>query len=251
MAELCASESRPKLNTEMARALSQWMPSTAGGVAAARRRFREIFPRGFADPTYLEWERGYKWEAHLAWQSALDRRTWSRLLAAGRHREINGRVARWYARSHLNMLALYEWMALREALEDPQGSPLLARGLFQLIHGGGSFGERLERFTDLLDQVPQRQTRLAKWPVVTLFPFIAHPRRHLIVKPNLMKRAATRLGFDLEYQSRPNAGTYAAVMRAVAGLWRELSPWHPRDLIDIQGFVWATCSEEYETWPWE
>jgi hypothetical protein len=149
------------------------------------------------------------------------------------------------------MLALYEWMALREALEDPGGARALAAGLFALIHGPGTFGDRLEQFTEVIDRVPQRQTRLAKWPVVTLFPFVAQPRRHLILKPNLMKRAAARFGFDLEYQSRPNARTYAAVMRAVAGLWRELSAWRPRDLIDIQGFIWVTCSEEYEDWPWE
>jgi len=235
----------------MARALSQSFTRAGEGVPAAKRRFREIFPRGFADPTYLEWERGYKWQAHLAWQEALDRRTWAGLLAAGRHREIAGRVARWYGRSHLNMLALYEWMALREALEDPKGATLLAGGLFDLIHGSGGFGDRLERFTALLDDVPQRQTRLAKWPVVTLLPFVAQPRRHLIVKPNLMKRAAARLGFDLDYRSRPNGQTYAAVMAAVGALWRQLSAWRPRDLIDIQGFIWATCSEEYETWPWE
>ncbi len=235
----------------MARALALHTPLSGAAVRAAKRRFREIFPRGFADPTYLEWERDYKWAAHQAWQSALDRAAWARLLAAGRHAEIAARIARWYARSHLNMLALYEWMALREALEDPRAATRLAPGLYDLIHGAGAFGPRLEAFAALLDDLPQRQTRLAKWPLVTMIPFIAQPRRHLIVKPNLMKRAAAQLGFRLDYQSRPNAGTYAAVMGAVSALWRELAAWHPRDLIDIQGFIWATCSEEYETWPWD
>jgi len=235
----------------MARQLELAPSPSSAGLRAAKRRFREIFPRAFADPTYLEWEREYKWEAHVAWQHALDRGTWAQLLSAGEHREIGARIARWYGRSHLNMLALYEWMALREALEDRRGAPLLARGLYDLVHGTGAFGDRLEAFTTALDAVPQRQTRLAKWPVVTLIPFIAQPRRHVIVKPNLMKRAAERLGFPLDYASRPNAATYGAVLRAVAWLWRELAPWHPRDLIDIQGFIWVTCSEEYETWPWD
>ncbi|HEX6836283.1 MAG TPA: hypothetical protein VF334_06895 [Polyangia bacterium] len=59
------------------------------------------------------------------------------------------------------------------------------------------------------------------------------------------------LHFDLRYQSRPNAETYAAMMELVAWLGRELAPWKPRDLIDIQGFFWVTSSEEYEDWPWE
>lgn len=221
------------------------------GLRTAMRRFREIFPRGFRDETYLEWERGYKWSAHLAWEHELDRSTWQRMLEAGDHQEVARRIARLYGRSKLNMLALYEWMALRDALGDPRGARLLARGLFELIHGPGDFGDRLDDFTAVLNRAPQRQTRLAKWPVATLFPFIAQPRRHLILKPNLMKRASARLGFTLDYRSRPNATTYGAVMSGVAWLWRQLEPWHPRDLIDIQGFLWVTSSDEYEDWPWE
>jgi hypothetical protein len=220
-------------------------------LPAARERFKEIFPGGFADPTYLEWEREYKWAAHQAWQRELDRSTWTALLAGGSHAEVARRIASLYARSKLNMLALYEWMALREALIDPVGGRLLAVGFYDLIHGAGRFESRIAVFTDLLDQVPQRQTRLAKWPVVTLFAFVARPGIHLILKPKTMKRAAARLGFDLAYGSRPNPQTYAAMMRYISWLRGALAPWHPRDLIDLQGFVWVTCSEEYEHWPWE
>jgi hypothetical protein len=53
-----------------------------GYLSGAKRRFKEIFPRRFRYPTYLEWERGYKWAAHLAWQRELDRATWA---SRGRH----------------------------------------------------------------------------------------------------------------------------------------------------------------------
>ncbi|MDB4980093.1 MAG: hypothetical protein JWM82_845 [Myxococcales bacterium] len=220
------------------------------GFADAKERFREIFPGGFADATYLAWERDYKWAAHVAWHRTLDRATWRRLLDDGHHAEVCARVVRFYARSKLNMLALYEWMALREALEDPRGTRVLAPAFYELIHGGGAFAARLAGFVEALDDVPQRQTRLDKWPVVTLFPFVAHPGRHLIVKPRLMKRAAERFGLNLAYESQPNARTYEAILHAAGRLRRALDPWRPRDLIDIQGFIWVTCSEEYETWPW-
>lgn len=227
------------------------MPLREAALRAAKRRFREIFPGGFRDATYLDWERGYKWDAHRAFVATLGRAEWRRLLAEGAHAEVARRLAGFYARSKLNMLALYEWMALREALADRDGGRALATGLYELLHGDGAFGARLDRFTALLDGLPQRQTRLAKWPVATLFAFVAQPRRRLVVKPRLMKRAAAALSFDLRYRSRPNADTYAAVMELCAWLRRELAPWKPRDLIDIQGFLWVVASEEYEDWPWE
>jgi hypothetical protein len=240
----------------MARALSRavvdgCVRSWETRLPAAKRRFKEIFPGGFADRTYLKWERAYKWAAHQVWQQELDRSTWAALLAEGAHAEVARRIASVYARSKLNMLALYEWMALREALVDPAGGRLLAAGFYDLIHGAGRFESRIAVFTDLLEDVPQRQTRLAKWPVVTLFPFVARPGVHLILKPNTMKRAAARLGFDLAYGSRPNSRTYCAMMSYISWLRTALAPWHPRDLIDLQGFLWVTCSEEYEHWPWD
>jgi hypothetical protein len=85
------------------------------------------------------------------------------------------------------MLALYEWMALREALASETGGPLLSQGLYELVHGEGPFGQRIERFAIVLDAVPQRQTRLAKWPIATLFAFVARPTRYLIGKPTLIR----------------------------------------------------------------
>jgi hypothetical protein len=235
----------------MARVRYDEAPSWHTHLRAAKRRFQEIFPRRFADPTYLEWERDYKCAAHEAWRRELGRTEWQGLLEVGAHDEAARRIASLYARSKLNMLALYEWMALREALTDRKAGRALAAGLFDLVHGTGAFGRRLERFTDLLEGLPQRQTRLAKWPVATLFPFVARPNEHMILKPKLVKRAAQLLGFDLAYTTRPNGATYDAFMRYVTWLRGELAPWRPRDLIDLQGFIWVVASEEYETWPWE
>src|SRR5436190_1590461 len=96
------------------------------------------------------------------------------------------------------------------------------------------------RFREIFPRGFADPTRLAKWPVVTLFPFVAQPARHLIVKPRVMKRAAEQLGFDLAYRPQPNATTYATVMRAASLVRDALAPWRPRDLIDVQGFIWVT-----------
>jgi len=35
------------------------------GPEGYRRKFLRFFPGGFRDPTYVSWEREYKWSAHL------------------------------------------------------------------------------------------------------------------------------------------------------------------------------------------
>jgi hypothetical protein len=232
----------------MARRPSELGSLRGAALQAARRRFREIFPGGFRDTTYRAWERDYKVAAHRRWREVLGQAEWRRLLEVRAYDDVARRIATFYARSHLNMLALYEWMALREALVDPTGARLLATGLYDLVHGRGGHGPRLEAFTALLDRVPQRQSRLAKWPVVTLIPFVARPDRHLIVKPRIIARVAERFGVDLRYRPRPNAETYGAVMSFASWLRDTLGA---RDLIDVQSFLWVIASDEYADWPWE
>ena len=49
-------------------------------IARARRKFLRAFPGGFRDETYLDWERDYKWQAHLRWQENLSKATFRRLI---------------------------------------------------------------------------------------------------------------------------------------------------------------------------
>ena len=53
------------------------------GARRCREKFLRFFPAGFRDPTYVAWERGYKWEAHERWEEALGRAEFRRLLRAG------------------------------------------------------------------------------------------------------------------------------------------------------------------------
>src|SRR5215203_4527715 len=53
-----------------------------------RRKFLRVFPGGFRDDTYLDWERDYKWQTHQRWNAVLDRRQFAQLLRAREFGEI-------------------------------------------------------------------------------------------------------------------------------------------------------------------
>ena len=84
------------------------------------------------------------------------------------------------------------------------------------------------------------------WPLVTVFGFIAQPDTHLFLKPNVTRAAARAYGFDFRYRSRPDWETYSSLLEFAEVARRDLRDLRPRDLIDIQSFIWVQGSEEYD-----
>ncbi len=82
-----------------------------------------------------------------------------------------------------------------------------------------------------------------KWPNATLFPFLARPECHMLVKSNLTKSFATHLGHPLAYEHHPNWRTYSAVMEMSAGYLVLLKPFGARDYLDVFSFM-KVVSEE-------
>ena len=215
------------------------------GALRCRRKFLRQFPGGFRDPTYLDWERDYKWETHLRWQETLSRPVFRKLLDEGAYAEAAARAVRVEQRSRHAMLFSFEKMALRDALRVPAGARTFAAGLYDFLHGRRGLQARFDDWVAAVDALPRKQTRVLTWPLVTVFGFIAQPDRHIFLKPNTIRAAARAYGYDLPYSSRPNWETYAALLE-FAGLVREdLADLKPRDMIDIQSFLWVQGSDEY------
>ena len=219
------------------------MAAAGGSVASCRRAFLDYFPEGFRDASYLAWERDYKWSAHRRWVDELDRVTFAKLLEAGDHADVANRAVR--IESRTNRLFSFEKMALRDAVRTPAGARAFATGLFDWLHGSGSEQARFDRWLEAIDALPRRQSRLLTWPVVTVFGFLARPRVHLFVKPTVTRRAAEACGFDLDYRSRPSWSTYAEILALARAIRTEIADLRPRDMIDLQSFLWVQGSDEY------
>ena len=210
-----------------------------------RKRFLRIFPGGFRDETYLDWERDYKWESHKRWQAALGRDEFQRLLGARAFAEIAARAVRVEQQSRHSMLFSFEKMALRDALKSDSGTRAFALGLFDFLHGEDLPDTRFEAWVEVLAGLRRKQTRVVTWPVVTVFGFIAQPRVHLFMKPNTIRAAAEAYGFPLRYASRPSWETYDSLLQFAATVRADLRDLKPRDMIDVQSFMWVQGSAEY------
>lgn len=218
---------------------------TSEGAARCRRKFLGYFPGGFKDETYIAWEREYKWETHERWEEALGRDEFRRLLRRGEFAEIASRAVRVEQRSRHSMLFSFEKMALRDAVKSPEGARAFAEGLYDFLHGAGDVERRFERWVEVVAALPRKQTRVLTWPLVTVFGFIAQPKEHIFLKPNVTRIAAREYGFDFQYKSRPSWETYANFLEFAGTIGRDLRDLKPRDMIDVQSFMWVQGSDEY------
>ena len=215
------------------------------GAAKSRRRFLRQFPGGFSDPVYLDWERDYKWQTHERWEEALPRATFRRLVRDGEHAEAAARAVRVEQRARHSMLFSFEKMALRDALRTEAGVREFAQGLYDFLHGRGGPQLRFERWVAAIERLPRRQTRVLTWPLATVFGFIAQPDRHMFMKPNTIRAAARAYGYPLPYRSRPDWEVYERLLDFSDTVREDLRDLRPRDMIDVQSFLWVQGSDEY------
>lgn len=229
---------------------ARFKPSLTGGAGLSpaarrcRRKFLRFFPAGFRDETYIDWERGYKWEAHERWCEVLRRAKYQSLLDDGDYAAVAKHAVS--IESRTNLLFSFEKMALRDAVRERAGAKLFAEGLWAFLYGSGSDQQRFERWVDAIAALPRRQTRVLTWPLATIWGFIAEPEKHVFLKPMVTRRAAREYGCEFAYESRPNWKTYVSMLELAEQVREDQSDLGPRDLIDIQSFLWVQGSDEYE-----
>jgi hypothetical protein len=233
----------PSARRPRARVTPARRPSAPGAVRC-RRKFLRIFPGGFRDETYVDWERDYKWAAHLRWREQLSQDELAGLIEAGEFAEVAQRAVR--IESGTNLLFSFEKMALRDAVRPAAGARAFAEGLYAFLHGEGATGDRFESWVEMLAALPRRQTRVLTWPLATVFGFIAQPRRHFFLKPRVTQLAFEEYGLPFAYRSRPSWETYSHLLALVRRVAADLADLRPRDMVDIQSFLWVQGSDEYE-----
>lgn len=209
-----------------------------------KKKFLYYFPKGFADAKYYAWERGYKWEAHLAWERDLNKHEYQKLLDTKEYSEIALRAVRLETKT--NLLFSFEKMALRDAVKPAEGAKAFAEGLYEYVYGKNSFQKRFEKFSEVLDSLPRKQTRVRTWPLQTVFGFIANPKEHIFLKPRVTQEAAKKYHYDFLYKSKPNWETYKSLIDFAEQVRKDTTDLKPKDFIDLQSFIWVMGSDEYD-----
>ena len=207
------------------------------------KKFQHYFKGGFDDPTFIDWERGYKENAHHDFRETLNKASYQKLIEAGKFEDITMNAVR--IESRTNLLFSFEKMALRDAVKSRAGAKALAVGLFDYLYGKSSLQTRFENFVNVIGSLPRKQTRVLTWPLVTVFGFIGNPKEHIFLKPRVTQEAAKKYAFDFHYTSKPNWETYSSLFQFAAQIKEDTKKLNPKDYIDLQSFMWVLGSDEY------
>lgn len=215
----------------------------SAAIVNCRRKFLRFFPKGFQDPKYIDWERGYKRAAYEQWNESLNRAAFRSLLKRRKFSEIAALAVR--IESRTNLLFSFEKMALRDGVKSEAGAQSFAEGLYDFLYGAGKPERKFERWCETLAGLPRKQTRVLTWTTATVFGFIAQPETHIFLKPNVTRNAAREYDFDFQYNSHPSWKIYTNLLEFAETIRRDQSDLKPRDFIDLQSFIWVIGSDEY------
>lgn len=216
----------------------------ARALAKHKKRFLRFFPDAFKDPLYIDWERTYKWEAHKLFDNLLNKTEFERLLRKREYFDIATRALQ--VESKTTFLFSFEKMALRDALRTINGAATFAEGLHGVLYGNGSKKETFIAWIVSVSELPRKKSRVLSWPILTFFPYIAQPKKFMIMKPTAMMRAAAELGYDLEYSSKPNYRTYEKLVELADLVGEGIKDLKPQNYHDLQTFLWIIGSSEYD-----
>lgn len=205
-------------------------------IVQIKESFLRQFPGGFEDTRYVKYERAYKVAASELLKQTLAPEELRLLLGAGDHAEVCRRALAVISRT--NLVFPNEQMDLREGMTG-EGSALFSRGLADLLDGSSSSRDRLERFWKMLEGVGA-----AKWTIATYFHFLAEPETQMFLTPEATKAAAEACAFELNYRPDLNWRTYETLLAFSAFLKEAIEDLQPRDMIDLQGFIWKTRPRE-------
>ena len=208
--------------------------------AQAKERFLEKFPGGFYGERLLQHERTYKEKLLQRWTELLGREATQELLRAEDYGQICDRAARFIRLQDLTFPSPFEKMAFANGMKVLADQRAFASALCDWKNPELPVERRLDPFAQVL-----RGMDCDKWPILTSFAFFSSPTTEVMIKPVNLQYAAELCRFEINYRPALNSLTYESVVRFYRCLWDKLVDLKPRDMIDVQSFIWCIDPSTY------
>lgn len=204
---------------------------------AVLEEFLQRFKGGLKGEVYIKGERNYKVVSSDIAREYFSKDSFAQKIKDKEWSLLAEQIKKAFT---VNLLSKFELIKLVDALKLEQNQIVISNCLYDLLHGDSSLPSRIDKAAFKL-----KEYELDKWPVITYLLFAVFPEKYMFVKPTLTQAAAENRGFDIQYKSQVNGDTYQRVLFFSQDLQQRLlndsrDELHPRDMIDVQGFMWCT-----------
>jgi hypothetical protein len=162
-------------------------PNGLRGASTCRRKFLRFFREGFVEPTYVAWEREYKWEAHQHWEELLNETE----IETPLDRRDYGEIARQATQieSRTNLLFSFQKMAFRDAVRSVAGARLFATGLHEFLCGQDLMESKFTRWCDAIATLARKRVTMS---FKNMWRFGAARNPHTVISTLVCFASATR-----------------------------------------------------------
>lgn len=209
-------------------------------IGQARNRLLELFPGGLHGPRMQENERAYKDRLIKFSQDLYRVDALQQSLEKGCFQEIIELAARLVKHSENNFPSSFEKIRFAEAMRDCNRQEAFARAFCAWVIPSQPSQQAFEAIASELAHLGS-----AKWPILTPWRFLLHSQTDVFIKPENIQKAAAVACFEVNYKPELNWLTYDSVMQFYGYVRKEIADLEPRDMIDVQNFIWCTDPDQY------
>jgi len=242
------------INTRLTRIANSW--------EKLKRRFLErmvgfeSFPTAGPDSNYAIQERNYKDELAQIFREGLESRLRSKSSSDLENVQLADDIQAFLRRKLVssgkpqNLLGWRDYDFFNQ-IDDAKKTRFVSM-LRDVLYGVGETGERIERFTanavDIFAGTAFKVIPAWTRTFPTFFLMIAFPETEIFVKTRPFKSVAQIMGWAPSKSRLFDKEQYERAMRLSAVVQRALEEWgwEPRDMIDVQSFIWVTTAKGYD-----
>lgn len=177
----------------------------------AEESFLLNYPGGFLDPTMLEIAKKHKIEKMCS--AAQVSFAPDQFESPEKITEAMSKIA-----AQSSMVSVFEKVYFKDAIKamSEDEKEVLSKGLYEFLHGDEESGFML--MVQVLSQY-----KLAKWPILTVFPAYYKPQTEVFMKPTTVKGVIEYFELEgLKYSSKPTYAFYRAYREQINLMKKEV-----------------------------
>jgi hypothetical protein len=199
--------------------------------------FEQTYPAKFDDEKFVDADMRNKRAAQETFAANFAEGRGAAMVDEAKHAEIAGALDGIFRAT--NILSPFEVKAVHKAFGKADESSTRVLGA-TLAFVASPAHQTFKQMAEAVSQLPADGGKVSTWPIVTLLPFLAEPKKFVALKPTNTELMAARMAFDIKYDSAPNWETYDHVLRMSQQLLARLAQLGAKDMIDVQQFMVVT-----------